>query len=150
MAGEKTEKATPKRKQDERKMGNVFQSHEVVMVAGLLASFYGLKLLGPFTLQTLETSVAQFFLLAGEFEEISIQECRQLFIDGFIIFVKAALPLLLISGLVAVILTLAQTKLLFSMKSLAFKANRLNPLSGLKKIISLRGMVEMLKAVSKI
>ncbi len=150
MAGEKTEKATPKRKQDERKKGNVFQSHEVVMVAGLLASFYGLKLLGPFTLQTLETSVAQFFLLAGEFEEISIQECRQLFIDGFIIFVKAALPLLLISGLVAVILTLAQTKLLFSMKSLAFKANRLNPLSGLKKIISLRGMVEMLKAVSKI
>ena len=144
MAGEKTEKATPKRKQDERKKGNVFQSHEVVMVAGLLASFYGLKLLGPFTLQTLETSVAQFFLLAGEFEEISIQECRQLFIDGFIIFVKAALPLLLISGLVAVILTLAQTK------SLAFKANRLNPLSGLKKIISLRGMVEMLKAVSKI
>ncbi len=150
MAGEKTEKATPKRKQDERKKGNVFQSHEVVMVAGLLASFYGLKLLGPFTLQTLETSVAQFFLLAGEFEEISIQEYRQLFIDGFIIFVKAALPLLLISGLVAVILTLAQTKLLFSMKSLAFKANRLNPLSGLKKIISLRGMVEMLKAVSKI
>ena len=150
MAGEKTEKATPKRKQDERKKGNVFQSHEVVMVAGLLASFYGLKLLGPFTLQTLETSVAQFFLLAGEFEEISIQECRQLFIDGFIIFVKAALPLLLISGRVAVILTLAQTKLLFSMKSLAFKANRLNPLSGLKKIISLRGMVEMLKAVSKI
>lgn len=150
MAGEKTEKATPKRKQDERKKGNVFQSHEVVMVAGLLASFYGLKLLGPFTLQTLETSVAQFFLLAGEFEEISIQECRQLFIDGFIIFVKAALPLLLISGLVAVILTLAQTKLLFSMKSLAFKANRLNPISGLKKIISLRGMVEMLKAVSKI
>lgn len=150
MAGEKTEKATPKRKRDERKKGNVFQSHEVVMVAGLLASFYGLKLLGPFTLQTLETSVSQFFQLAGEFQEISFQECRQLFIDGFIIFAKAALPLLMIGGLVAVILTLAQTKLLFSMKSLAFKANRLNPLSGLKKIISLRGMVEMLKAVAKI
>ena len=61
MAGEKTEKATPKRKQDERKKGNVFQSREVVVVFSLLASFYGLKFLSPLNMNTLEKSIADFF-----------------------------------------------------------------------------------------
>ena len=43
-ADEKTEKATPKRKQDERKKGNVFQSSDVAAVASLLAVFNGLKI----------------------------------------------------------------------------------------------------------
>ena len=37
MSGEKSEKATPKRKRDERKKGNVFLSREVVIVFSLLA-----------------------------------------------------------------------------------------------------------------
>ena len=40
MAGEKTEKATPKRKKDERKKGNIFMSREIVTVASLLACFF--------------------------------------------------------------------------------------------------------------
>ena len=48
-ADEKTEKATPKRKQDERKKGNVFQSSDVAAVASLLAVFNGLKIFAAFT-----------------------------------------------------------------------------------------------------
>ena len=44
MAGEKSEKATPKRRSDERKKGNVFQSKDAVSVAVLLVSFYGVNL----------------------------------------------------------------------------------------------------------
>ena len=47
-ADEKTEKATPKRKQDERKKGNVFQSSDVAAVASLLAVFNGLKIFASF------------------------------------------------------------------------------------------------------
>ena len=48
-ADEKTEKATPKRRQDERKKGNVFQSNDVVGVCSLLVLFNALRFLAPFT-----------------------------------------------------------------------------------------------------
>ena len=44
-AEEKTEKATPKRRQDERKKGNVFQSSDVAAVCSLLVLFHSLKAL---------------------------------------------------------------------------------------------------------
>ena len=40
MAGDKTEKATPKRKQDERKKGNVLMSKDAVAVATLIGSLF--------------------------------------------------------------------------------------------------------------
>ena len=46
-SGEKTEKATPKKRRDQRKEGNVFQSKDVVTVVSLFGSFYIVKLLFP-------------------------------------------------------------------------------------------------------
>ena len=43
--GNKTEKATPKKRRDERKKGNVFMSRDAVAVAGLLGTFGVLWLL---------------------------------------------------------------------------------------------------------
>ena len=49
MSGqEKTEKATPKRRQDERKKGNIFQSKDLVTVASIAVSFYVLKFWMPY------------------------------------------------------------------------------------------------------
>lgn len=150
MAEEKTEKATPKRKQDERKKGNVFQSREVAIVFSLLASFYGIKLLGPLILSTLEKCLADFFGLAASMEQITIADARALFLDGCVVFLITSMPLLLICGGVTVLCTVAQTRGLFTMKSAAPKFNRLNPLEGIKKMFSLRGIVELLKSLAKI
>ncbi len=150
MAGEKTEKATPKRKQDERKKGNVFQSHEIVIVAGLLTGFYALKFLGPYLLTAIEKGIRDFFRLFSVTQNITAADLRYCFKEGSKIFLTTAFPLLLISSLTAVILTLAQTKLLVSFKAVTPKMNRLSPLQGMKKIFSLRGVTELLKAVIKI
>lgn len=150
MAEEKTEKATPKRKQDERKKGNVFQSREVVIVLSLLASFYGLKLLGPLIMDSLEGSIGDFFDLAATVDTLTVSDARLYFIQGCGVFVVSAMPMLLVCGLVAILGTLAQTRGLFTMKSAAPKFNRLNPLEGIKKMFSLRGIVELLKSLIKI
>ncbi len=39
MAGDKTEKASPKKRRDERKKGNVFKSQDIVTVVSLLGKF---------------------------------------------------------------------------------------------------------------
>ncbi len=140
MAGEKTEKATPKRRQDERKKGNVFQSREIGVVFSLLVSFYGLKLLAPYILRALEWSIRNYFYQAATVDEIITSDAIRYFIQGCGVFAVA----------VSVIATLAQTRGLFTMKSAAPKFSRLNPIEGIKKMFSMRGVVELLKSLAKI
>lgn len=70
--------------------------------------------------------------------------------EGCITFLMTAFPMLLICSLVAIISTVAQTRGLFTMESLAPKFSRLSPLQGLKRMFSLRGVIELLKAMIKI
>lgn len=150
MAGEKTEKATPKRKQDERKKGNVFQSREIVIVFSLLASFYGLQFLGPYMINAIQQCIRDFFNEAATVRELGYSEVILYFIDGCGVFLVAAMPMLLICAFVTIVCTMAQTRGLFTMKSAAPKFSRLNPIEGIKKMFSLRGVVELLKSLAKI
>lgn len=150
MAGSKTEKATPKRKEDERKKGNVFQSSEFLIVVSLIVMFYALKFFLPFTLTTLQESFYSFFEVAATTTSIGALEVRRYFIDGGMAFAVTALPLMLVSGLVAVIITLTQTRLLVSFQSMKPKFSRMSPLKGIKKMFSLRSLVELLKSLIKI
>jgi len=150
LAGEKTEKATPKRKQDERKKGNVFQSREVVVVFSLLASFYGLKFLSPYVMGALERGITEFFDTAATVPEVGYGEVINYFIQACGIFLIASMPMLLICSGVTIVCTMAQTRGLFTMKSAAPKFNRLNPIEGIKKMFSLRGVVELIKSILKI
>lgn len=150
MAGEKTEKATPKRKKDERKKGNVFLSQEVVTIFTLLGVFYTLKMMMPSILKTLEEAVRQFSDLAASMTELSSGELRSYFISLIIVFARTALIPLLVCGLLAIIATMLQTRMLFSPQAFGFKAERINPMKGLKKIFSMRSFVELLKSLLKI
>lgn len=150
MAEEKTEQATPKRKQDERKKGNVFKSTDLVTAFSLLISFYALKAMGPIIMSTTQSLIRQYFAKAGEQTTITANDCRIFLIDGCRTMALTALPLLLISALVAIVVTMAQTRMLVSGEAIKFKFSHLNPLSGLKKMFSLRSFVELLKASAKI
>ncbi len=150
MAGEKTEKATPKRKKDERKKGNIFLSQEVVTIFTLLATFYCLKLMMPSIMRTLEESIRYFSKLASTVTELTYSELSHFFINLLIVFAKTAVIPLLVCGLVAIISTMLQTKMLFSGKAFAFKAERINPMKGFKRIFSMRSFVELLKSLLKI
>ena len=150
MAGEKTEKATPKRKQDERKKGNTFQSREIVVVVSLLVTFYGLKQLSPLILETLEKSFADNMGRIATLDLLTTTQAGMLFWQSCLVFAVAAMPMLLISGVVAIIGTVAQTRGLFSMKAAAPKFSRMNPIEGIKRMFSLRGVIELLKSLSKI
>lgn len=150
MAGEKTEKATPKRKQDERKKGNVFLSQEVVTVFTLLAVFYVLKFLMPFIMTTVEESVSKYLNIASQTHEVTYDSLRGYFFDLLLVFAKTAVIPLLVCGLVAILATMLQTKMLVSFKAASFKGERINPLKGFKKMFSMRSFVELLKSLFKI
>ena len=146
-ADEKTEKATPKRKQDERKKGNVFQSSDVAAVASLLAVFNGLKIFASFMYKSMYQGVILFFGYARMEYPVNSESLQDKLIQAMLLFAQAALPLLLIAGVTAVAVAALQTRMAFSMETIKFKANRISPLQGFKRLFSIRSVVELLKVL---
>ena len=149
-SGEKTEKATPKKRRDQRKEGNVFQSKDVVTVVSLFGSFYILKLLFPKIYETVRAFMIDFIGFAGTVTDASQEQINEIGLMVVVAFVKTILPLLLITSVLAIVATGAQTKFLVSGKSIRPQFKRLNPIEGIKKLFSLQNMVELIKSILKI
>lgn len=147
MAGEKTEKATPKRRQDERKKGNVFQGKDITIAFSILVMFVALRLLGPYIYEYLLKTFSYFFTSAGNIKSISVEDLTQLTINIAGRVLLMVLPLLLISALVAFILSGVQTKFIFNFSTLKFKMNRLNPINGMKNKFSVKQILQLLKSI---
>jgi len=151
MSGqEKTEKATPKRRQDERKKGNIFQSKDIITVGSIAASFYVLKFWMPYIYRFTGDTFKKYIGLIETTNTLDTNFTVHLFMD--IAKVVASVSGLMIAAviLVGIILTGAQTRFIFSKEAFKFKFSKLNPLSGIKRMFSLRSLIEILKNIIKI
>lgn len=147
----KTEKATPKKRRDERKKGNIFFSNDAVSVVVLLVSFGVIRITASGMVQQLD----QFFhycmgLASTQLDEPLTGELGGLLKQLLLVFVKTAGPVLAAAVVAGIGATFFQTKLLVSGESLKPKWSRLNPIQGIKRLFSLRSVVEALKGLLKI
>lgn len=149
-AEERTEQATSQRKRDERKKGNVPQSKDLIVVGSMIISFYVLKLFGPMMLEQMQSSLYTFVAMAATKATLEQADLMPMLSNGLTVVVICITPMLLASVFTSVIFTMAQTKLLVTKEAFKFKFNKLNPISGFKKIISMRGLVELLKSSIKL
>jgi flagellar biosynthetic protein FlhB len=151
VAGDKTEKATPKKRRDERKKGNVMMSKDVVAVATLLGSLAMLRIMGDTVVEQAKNLFASSFSLIAESGAAAAgQSLRELFTRCILVFVTVAGPFLAVTALLAVAATFAQTRMLVTGESLKPKFNRISPLQGFKRLFSMRSVVETLKSLLKI
>ncbi len=146
----KTEKATPKKKRDERKKGNAFQSKDVISVVTLIIGFVLISKLGSFIMM----QIRQLYLNElGKMEglyELSIVSCMQLFREAVLVFFITTIPILLVLVLCGIIMTGAQTGFLVSGELLRFKFNRISIIQGFKRMLSLRSVVQLVKSLIKV
>ena len=149
-SGEKTEQPTAKKRRDQRKEGNVFQSKEVVTAVSLIGVYYCYSLLFPFTIQIVQRFIGECIGYASSAEDFLFSDMRYIFVRCLLVVAVCALPILLISGIFSVVPTIIQTKGLISFKSIKPKFNKLNPIEGFKKMFSLKGLVELVKSLLKI
>ncbi len=152
MAGEsKTEKATPKKRRDERKKGNVMMSKDVVAVVTLIGTLVMLRMMGGIVTEQADNMFRTCFgYIVGVKPAAMPDILRQLsyFCVRTVVFVAG--PFLLVTAVLAIAATFAQTRLLVSAESLKPKFNRISPLQGFKRLFSLRSVVEALKGLLKI
>ncbi len=151
MAGEsKTEKATNKKRQDERKKGNVFLSRDIVILFSMLIMFFCLKLMMPKIYIVMRQYFMTYIGMMPEVSEISSELMMNLMQGAIRTFAQTCALLLFVSIMVSVVVTMFQTKMLFATENLKPKFNRLSPLQGMKRIISLRSVVELIKGLIKL
>jgi flagellar biosynthetic protein FlhB len=148
---DKTEKATPKKKQDARKKGQVFQSKEISSAFVLLFIFIGLKLFGGFMTDEIKVFTKSMFSNFNNIESVySINGLTQLVIRTMVLIFKVMGPIMAIALVTALAVEYAQVGVLFTTETLKFKLERLSPISGLKRIFSLRAVVELVKSIVKL
>jgi len=149
FAGEKTEKATPKRRQEARKRGQVLKSPEVNSVLVLFASFLLLKFLLPTMLGEIQNYI---YVLWSQMPgtSVTVENITPLLLGLVILFLKLIIPLLAIVAVIGVAANLVQVGFLFTTETLQIKLSRINSLEGFKRIFSKKALAELLKSIGKI
>lgn len=152
MAGDsKTEKATPKKRRDERKKGNVMMSRDVVAVATLLGSLVMLRAMSGVVMQRAEDILYTCFDYIGRSYAGFLPTIgRELALKCLTAIAVVAGPFLLVTLILSVVATFAQTRMLVTTEPLKPKLSKLNPLSGFKRLFSLNSVVELIKNLIKI
>jgi len=145
---ERTEQPTERRLQEARKKGQVPRSKELNTMLSLLFASIALLLLGGGISQSIMRISADGFSVSSE---LAI-ETSQL---PFQFMYMASQTLLALSPFMAVMLVAALAGPLlmggwsFSLETISFKVEKLNPIKGLARIFSLKGLVELVKALAK-
>ena len=145
---EKTEPASPRRMEKAREEGDVPRSRELATCTILMAAGVGLSFLG----ERIVRSMSSMLVTSLSFEREKAFDLQLLMMSqgsqiGELLITFAPLAGLLI--LVAIGSPLLIGGLLFSGKALMPNFGRMNPFSGLAKMVSVNALVELIKAIGK-
>ncbi|MDR2132848.1 MAG: flagellar biosynthesis protein FlhB [Clostridiales Family XIII bacterium] len=147
----KTEKATGKKRNDERKKGNVFKSRDVVNVVSLLLGFLLVTAMSGHIYEQLRELYLYIMDFGAAEEALTIAQTGVLARRMAMAAAVAVAPVLAVMFLVAVLANAVQTKFLLAWDLIKPKFSRMNPISGVKRMFfSLNSIVELLKSIVKI
>lgn len=149
FAGEKTEQATPRRRQEARRRGQVFRSVELTSALLLLAGLIGARYLGPRIYGELAGAFREF-LTAFPARDLTPGDVRALGNQVTLILARTAGPLIGGAAAVGLMANVAQVGFLLTAEPLAFRLDRLDPAQGLARMFSKRALVELGKALVKV
>lgn len=145
---ERTEEPTAKRQKESREKGQVARSKELNTLAVVMGAAVGLLMLGPRLAQRLMDLMVYNFSIEREAlyntDSMGLHLLSSLN-HGF----SGLAPLLFMLLVAALVGPVLLGGWLFSAKLLAPKGERLNPLAGLKRMFSIKALVELLKALAK-
>jgi flagellar biosynthetic protein FlhB len=149
MAGERTEAATPRKLQHLRDEGKVSKSPEVNSAVAVLAGIVVLYSFGGSLFSQLQVYTVEILQNLSR-PDLNDTSMMVLTIGAFTAFATVLTPLLLAMPVVGVISSVGQVGLLLSGKSLAPDLDRVNPMAGFKRLLSLRIAVELFKSTLKL
>ena len=149
MSGERTEKATPKRRNEARKKGQVARSTEVNSTVVLLAAVSALALAAP----TLGSSLRG--LLSETMGRVARPEVTGTTIGGLIghwaqLAFSLMIPVLAAAAGAAILASVIQNKPAITPAAIRVDFKKLSPVGGIKRLVGTNSWVEVAKSLVKI
>ncbi|EPJ86232.1 flagellar biosynthesis protein FlhB [Pseudomonas sp. CFII64] len=145
---DKTEDPTEKKKSEARKDGQIARSKELNTLVIMLVGAGGLLSFGSDIAQMMMELMRSNFIISREMLMDQSYMAKMLLISGKLALV-AMLPFLIALMLASLIAPISLGGWLFSAKTLAPKFSRMNPASGLKRMVSTTALIELLKSFGK-
>lgn len=151
--GEKTEPATPKKQSDTRKEGQVAKSRDLNNAVTLLAFFLVIKIFISYVASGFMDCFNMTYTKIADFGDknnfdFNINMVMYTMKEIMIKMLLIMLPVFAVGMLVTFVCDVLQVKWKVTTKPLKPKLNRLNPVSGFKRIFSVQALVSLIKSVA--
>ncbi|WP_105618041.1 flagellar biosynthesis protein FlhB [Vallitalea okinawensis] len=153
QGGEKTEKPTPKRRRKAREEGQVAKSNEISTALSFIAVFASVGIFIAYCFEKMKQVFYKSFQMFqySETTDFHNPSFVSTFVsDAFKEVLLIVLPFMLVGFLVAFISSFIQVGWHPTLKPLKPNFGRLNPIKGLKRLFSLKILVELVKSVLKL
>lgn len=151
--GEKTEPATPKKLNETRENGQVAKSKELIMAISLLALFIIIKIyvgnMGQKLISTFKDFYNSFDMIVSDSSKgYPVGLACSTIGNMFMSILNIVVPILLIAVVISVLGNMLQQSWKVTAKPMKPKLNKISPLSGFKRIFSVRQLLELLKSIA--
>lgn len=147
---EKTEEATPKKKSEARKKGQVPQSAELSTVCTLMVGFLVINAFSNGFITRIYEYMRHSFSADVLNKNLTDLSVHNLFTTSLLFILTCFIPIGIFVLLGGVAAHLLQTGWLFTTETLKFKFDKLNPIAGFKRIFSPKSLIQLFKAVFKL
>lgn len=146
---EKTEQATPKKREKAREEGDVAKSAEIPSVFVLLGGVSVIYMASGYMYGKIVSVMRDCFLFKT-IPDFSNQYCLELLYRYSAGFFLIFAPVLLTVFIMALAANVYMVGFQISWKAIGIKLNKIDPINGLKKKLSLSSLVELLKSIAKL
>ncbi len=150
QTGEKTEKATPKRKRDSREKGQVFKSTEMVSSLSLIVMLAVFSIFGTSIIGNLSKLITSTFTYRAIPDTLTMASVSAALTNALKYFFLVMAPVLIAAFFSAFLFNVVQVGFLFSTKAISPKLEKISMVAGFKRLFSVTTIAELFKSIIKI
>ena len=146
---EKTEKATPRKREEAKKKGEVAKSRELASTAVLFAGLITLTLFGSYMYNHIQIIMKETFSQLA-FNDLSVSDFIAFAEKVINMFILTIIPLMSAVFFTAVFSNVIQIGFVLSGESIIPKLSKLSPIKGFKRLFSKQSLMEFAKSMLKL
>ena len=148
--GDRTEKATPKKRDEARKKGQVARSMDLNGAVVLLAALFALSAFAPKMLHRISDATRELLLLVSQPEVVGRESVGDVLMQVATAWLLSLAPIAAVCMVAGLLTSVGQVGLKPSFQAVKPDPKKLNPLAGAKMIFGTHALFEGVKSIVKV
>lgn len=144
---ERSEEATPKKRDEARKQGQFPRASELIPAATLLLLLLAMRFAGAELLERQAQVLAGFLSAAGTTKQFGVEDITYYSFQAAWLLAPVILPLFAAIVTIALATGFMQTGMVLAAEPIKLDFSRINPLTGFQRLLSVDGLANMVKAL---